>query len=106
MSLIKPQVFKRAAMQNLPKIIRRKAARISGIPFVETDQNLPKKTGSNGTCALCPRSEDKRTRNFCDKCNHWVRGKHYSKVFEIENKCRSAPVTFTKGAAVIILSIQ
>ncbi|KAE9542998.1 hypothetical protein AGLY_002909 [Aphis glycines] len=80
MSLIKPQVLKRAAMQNLLKTIRHKAARISGIPFVETEQNLPKKTGSNGRCALCPRSEDKRTRNFCVKCNHWVCGKHYSKV--------------------------
>ncbi|KAL4149852.1 hypothetical protein QTP88_003703 [Uroleucon formosanum] len=45
MSLIKPQVLERATMQNLPKTIRRKTARISGIPFVETEQNLPKKNG-------------------------------------------------------------
>lgn len=55
MSLVKLKVLKKAAVKNLPKIIRPKAARISDISILETERNLANKIGSNGRCALCPK---------------------------------------------------
>ena len=64
-------------MINLPKIIRTKAAHITGIEE-STVRDKVDRTGSVGRCTKCPRAIDHKTRNYCEECNCWVCPKHFS----------------------------
>lgn len=44
---LKRQIPKKTAMENLPKTIWHKEARISGVTVVETERIITNKTGSN-----------------------------------------------------------
>ena len=83
MALVMDKLRKRSCNFRIPKHIRQKAAKYSGIETCEpaeacaTTQSVTK-----SRCTICPRSKDIKTKSFCDKCYKKMCLKHMKNVCE------------------------
>uniref|UniRef100_A0A1Y1K4Z8 PiggyBac transposable element-derived protein domain-containing protein n=1 Tax=Photinus pyralis TaxID=7054 RepID=A0A1Y1K4Z8_PHOPY len=93
MSMIKPQIRRRLQIDSIPKQLKVKCSFILGDEEPsnsnkENSDRAPKQQKmGNGRCHICPRKNDRRTRNTCGTCNKWVCKDHQEKVATICVRC-------------------
>lgn len=82
--LMKPEMERRYRTESLPKQIRTKIGFILDLPSDQISSKNVHKTGT-GRCYICPRKEDKKTRNICVLCGKWVCKEHQEAMIKCMN---------------------
>lgn len=83
LDLMKPAAQRRINLENIPKNIRTRGKLLFGGNEVPNPQRQQQRgNATKGRCTVCPRSRDKTTRKYCDKCDRWVCPDHQKIVCE------------------------
>jgi hypothetical protein len=85
MDLVKEHRSERAASSHVAKNLATKPQQQVTSPAREPEAKRPK---HKGRCAICPRSEDRKTSHMCQKCEKYLCVKH---AFSVCEECLSVP---------------
>lgn len=78
--LVNENICRRATSKTLPKYLRPKIARISGIP--ENREIRPQLPVRKGRCVVCPRQKDIKTKCYCENCSRNMCMAHMKNICE------------------------